>query len=141
MSMQTQIQSLVIRLSDEFKTLHAKIGNLGSLTTSDRTSLTAAINELKHAVVTASAIDDAQATTSTTWSSAEIVTRLDALKAEILGGADAAYDTLLEIQQALAADASGLDALLSAVNARVTHDELGDPDTDFVAVFEAALVA
>lgn len=164
MSLQTQIQSLVIRLSDEFKTVHAKIGNLGSLTTSDRSSLTAAINELKQAVVAVSSIDDAQISTSTTYSSAEIVARLDHLKAEILGGADAAYDTLLEIQEALAADATGLAAVLVAVNNRVRFDDaqtltsdqqaqarsnigavaqesIGDTKTDFVAIFEAALVA
>jgi capsid protein len=162
MSMQTQIQSLVIRLSSEFKAIHAKIGNLGSLTTTDKSNLTAAINELKHAIVTASSIDDAQLATTTTWSSVEIAARLDALKTAILGGADGAYDTLLEIQHALANDTSGLPALLEAVNARVRFDsaqtltstqqdqacanigaaraiDLGDPATDFVAVFEAAL--
>jgi hypothetical protein len=81
---------------------------------------------------------------------------VDALKAEILGGADAAYDTLLEIQQLLQNGTSGLDAILSAVNNRVRFDaaqtltvaeqlqarinigavaasDVGNTDTDFVA--------
>jgi hypothetical protein len=90
------------------------------------------------------------------------VSLLDALKADILGGADAAYDTLVEIQQLLQSGASGLDALLAAVNLRVRFDgvqtlteeeqaqargnigaasaaAIGDADTDFVAIFDAAL--
>ena len=75
----------------------------------------------------------------------------------------AAYDTLVEIQQLLQDGTSGLDALLAAVNNRVRFDAaqtltvieqqqarsnigavaltaIGDADTDFVAVFEGALV-
>ena len=84
-------------------------------------------------------------------------------KSEILGGADAAYDTLVEIQQLLQNGTSGLDALLAAVNNRVRFDaaqsltvaeqlqarsnigavaatDVGNTDTDFVAVFVGALV-
>jgi len=167
MSLQTQIQSLVIRLSDEFKAVHAKIGNLGTLSTTDRSSLTAAINELKSTIASGGSgagIDDSQVSTTTTWSSDAILTRLDTLKNEILGGADAAYDTLLEIQQALTGNTGAVDALLAAVNVRVRYDEaqtltlfeqtqactnigaarvddLGDITVDFVAIFEAALIA
>ncbi|MFO2171380.1 hypothetical protein QOU18_29275, partial [Pseudomonas aeruginosa] len=66
-----------------------------------------------------SEIDDANIAISSTYSSSKIVTLLDALKSEILGGADAAYDTLLEIQQLLQNGTTGLDALLAAVNNRV----------------------
>ena len=48
--------------------------------------LVAAINELKAAVLSATAIDDNQIATSTTYSSNKIVSLLDALKADILGG-------------------------------------------------------
>lgn len=164
MSLTTRIESLVIRVAQEFNDLRAKSGNLASLTTTDKSSLVAAINELKTAVSAATRIDDAQVSTSTTYSSNQIVTLLDALKAEILGGADAAYDTLLEIQQALTDSGSGLDALLAAINLRVRFDaaqtltveeqaqaranigavaavDVGDTDSDFVAAFEAALAA
>ena len=53
---------------------------------------------------------------------------LDTLKAEILGGADAAYDTLVEIQQLLQNGTSGLDALLAAVNNRVRYFISMKPD-------------
>ena len=162
MSLATRIESLVVRVAQEFNDVHAKAGNLASLTTTDKTSLVAAINELKAAVVSSTAIDDAQVSAATTYSSTKIVTLLDALKTEILGGADAAYDTLVEIQQLLQSGTNGLDALLAAVNLRVRFDAaqtltvpeqtqaranigaasaaaIGDTDTDFVAIFDAAL--
>jgi len=101
MSLQTQIHSLVIRVADEFKTVYSKIGNLSSLSTTDKSTLVAAINELKTAITAFAVIDDlTPGSTTTTFSASKIVTLLDALRAQILGGADAAYDTLLELQQA-----------------------------------------
>ena len=163
MSLATRIESLVIRVAQEFNDVPAKTGNLANLTTTDKSNLVAAINELKAAVVSSSEIDDANIAISSTYSSSKIVTLLDALKSEILGGADAAYDTLLEIQQLLQNGTTGLDALLAAVNNRVRFDaaqtlsapeqaqarsnigavaasDVGNTDTDFVAVFEGALV-
>ena len=163
MSLATRIESLVIRVAQEFNDVRAKAGNLANLTTTDKSSLVAAINELKAAVVSSAVIDDAQIAAATTYSSTKIVTLLDALKADILGGADAAYDTLVEIQQLLQNGTSGLDALLAAVNNRVRFDgvqsltvveqlqarsnigavaasDVGNTDTDFVAVFEGALL-
>ena len=161
MSLQTRIESLVLRIAQEFNAVNAKTGALANLTTADKSNLVSAINELKTMV--ANGIDDASITLTSTYSSSKIVSLLDALKTEILGGADAAYDTLVEIQQYLQNNTSGLDALLTAVNVRVRFDAaqtltvleqqqartnigavaltaVGDTDTDFVAIFEAALV-
>ena len=88
MSLTTRIESLVIRVAQEFNDVRAKTGNLANLTTTDKSSLVAALNELKAAVVSASAIDDQNIASSSTYSSSKIVTLLDALKGEILGGAD-----------------------------------------------------
>ncbi len=161
MSLQTRIESLVLRIAQEFNAVNAKTGALANLTTADKSNLVSAINELKTMV--ANGIDDASITLTSTYSSSKIVSLLDALKTEILGGADAAYDTLVEIQQYLQNNTSGLDALLAAVNTRVRFDAaqtltapeqqqartnigavatsaVGDTDTDFVAIFETALV-
>ncbi len=163
MSLATRIESLVIRVAQEFNDVRAKAGHLASLTTTDKSSLVAAINELQTAVQSATAIDDNQIAASSTYSSTKIVSLLDALKADILGGADAAYDTLVEIQQLLQSGTGGLDSLLAAVNLRVRFDgeqtlnaaqqaqarrnigavaasDVGDTDTDFVAIFDGALV-
>ena len=163
MSLATRIESLVIRVAQEFNDVRAKAGNLANLTTTDKSNLVAAINELQAAVVPSALMDDAHIAATTTYSSNKIVSLLDALKTEILGGADAAYDTLVEIQQLLQNGTSGLDALLAAVNNRVRFDaaqsltvaeqlqarsnigavaasDVGNTDTDFVAVFVGALV-
>ncbi len=165
MSLQTQIHSLVIRVADEIKTVYSKIGNLSSLSTTDKSTLVAAINELKAAIATVAVIDDlTPGSTTTTFSASKIVTLLDALRAQILGGADAAYDTLLELQQALQNDQTGIAALTAAIDKRVRFDavqtltapeqlqtrtnigavasiDIGDTTTDFVAIFEAQLIA
>ena len=162
MSLATRNGSLVIRVAQEFKNVRATAGNIANLSTTDKSSLVAAINELKAEVLLATAIDDNHIDTSTTYTSNKIVSLLDALKADILGGADAAYDTLVEIQQLLQNGTTGLDALLAAVNLRVRFDEaqtltaaeqlqartnigavaaadVGNTDTDFVVVFDGAL--
>lgn len=166
MSLQTRIESLVQRLAVEFKTVYGRIGALGNLSTIDKTDLVSAINELRtqiDAVGSSSLIDDTNpAATSTTFSASKITTLLDALKVDVLGGADAAFDTLKELQDALQNDTSGLAALLSAIDKRirfdapqaltadeqahgranigaVSIDAIGNTDSDFVAVFESAL--
>ena len=78
MSLATRIESLVIRVAQEFNDVRATAGNLASLSTPDKSSLVAAINELKAAVLSATAIDDNQIATSTTYSSNKIVSLLDA---------------------------------------------------------------
>ena len=47
MSLATRIESLVIRVAQEFNDVRAKAGNLANLTTTDKSNLVAAINELK----------------------------------------------------------------------------------------------
>ncbi|MBI5920939.1 MAG: hypothetical protein HY847_04720 [Betaproteobacteria bacterium] len=165
MSLQTQIHSLVIRVADEFKSVYAKIGNLSSLSTTDKSTLVSAINELKAAIALAAVINDsAPGSTATTFSASKIVTLLDDLRAQILGGADAAYDTLLELQQAIQNDQTGIAAITAAIDKRVRFDaaqtlsapeqlqarsnigavaasDVGDTTTDFVAIFETALAA
>jgi len=163
MSLQTQLNSFVLRVADEFNTVKGRTGTLSALTTTDKSNLVAAINELKAAIITAVAIDDLQVSTSTTYSSTKVVSLLDALKSDILGGADPAYDTLLELQQALQNDQSGIAALTTALDNRVRFDaaqsltaaqqlqartnidavsssDVGDVNVDLVAVFNAALV-
>ena len=117
-----RIESLVIRVAQEFNDVRATAGNLASLSTTDKSSLVAAINELKAAVLSATAIDDNQIATSTTYSSNKIVSLLDALKADILGWRGCRLRHLVEIQQLLQNGTSGLDALLAAINLRVRFD-------------------
>lgn len=168
MSLQSRIESLVLRLAAEFKTIYSQVGTLANLSTTDKLNLVSAINELRMQIATldsTTVINDANsASLSTTFSASKITGLLDALKASLLGGADAAYDTLKELQTAILNDQSGIAALLAAVNVRVRFDAaqaltateqtqarnnigamsaaaVGDPDTNFVAIFESALAA
>lgn len=68
MSLATRIESLVIRVAQEFNDVRAKAGNLANLTTTDKSNLVAAINELKAAVVS-SAVSTAS-TRGMAWASA-----------------------------------------------------------------------
>ena len=165
MSLTTQISNLAVRVATECKSIRATTGDKTTLTTTDKTSLVAAINELKAALAGAAGILDTAAAgdTTHTWSADKIVTQLAAVKSEILNGAPAAYDTLLELQQALQNDQTGIAALTAAIDKRVRFDaaqtltvpeqtqardnigavaatDIGDTTTDFVAIFNAALV-
>ena len=168
MSLVSRIESLILRLAAEFKAIRRDLGNPTELTTRDQSNLVAAINEVRALIdVTPglNIIDDENPNAgSTTFSASGIVRRLDQLKADILGGADGAFDTLKELQDALASDASGIAALTRALESRVRHDEpqdltvdsqvqarqnigavsaeaVGDTEVDFVVVFRDALAA
>lgn len=87
MSLQTNLQNLATRLATEFKSLRTLInnnaGDLSGLTTTAKTSLVAAINELDAAIESVAAgsgaISDGTTSTSTTWSSSKTSTAIAAL--------------------------------------------------------------
>lgn len=165
MSLQSQISNLVVRIGTECKSIRNVTGDKSSLATTDKTSLVAAINELYAALGGATQIQDSAGAgdTTHTWSANQIVAQLAQVRADILDGAPAAYDTLLEISTALQANEGGLDDVLSALGNRVRFDaaqslsaqqkaqaianigaisaaDVGDVGINFVGAFEAALV-
>lgn len=113
-------------------------------------------------------INDASEVSGTqTWSITKIVAELAetaaAVKTEILGGATAAYDTLQELKVILDTEAAELDSVLTALGTRLRFDaaqtltapekvqgnanlgslslvDAGDPDTNLVTTFNAAVV-
>ena len=151
MTLQARIESLLTRLAAEFKTIHGRIGSLDALATTEKTSLVGAINDLRSQIAAlgggtggtgGAVIDDGNlGGTATTLSAGKISALLDALKSELLGGADAAFDTLKELQEAVLADKTGLESVLTALDARVRVEDVGNTDADLVAVFEQALAA
>lgn len=165
MSLTTQISNLAVRVATECKSIRATTGDKTNLTTTDKTSLVAAINELKLAVASAGAILDSAVAgdTTHTWSADKIITAISAAKADLINGAPAAYDTLLEIANELSTNGGAITGLLTAVGNRVAFDQaqtltapqkaqalanigaasatdMGDPATNFVTTFEAGLV-
>lgn len=115
----------------QLKAIRTLTGLLASLTTTEKSSLVAAINEINAKTAGAGAqIDDATARTTTVYSSSKVVQAISdaraALKAEILGGAGATVDTLKEIADLLASsdisDDNAIAALTTALGNRVRFD-------------------
>ena len=165
MSLQTQITNLATRVGTECKAIRAAMGDKASLSTTNKTSLVAAINELVSTIASATSILDTATTgdTSHTWSANKIIAEINAAKSAIINGAPAAYDTLIEIATQLSSDQTALGNLLTAVGNRVAFDQaqtltapqkaqaianigavsatdVGNVSADFVATFDAALL-
>ena len=172
-SLTTRLGDLATRIATECKSLRTLInGNaadLSSLTTTTRTNLVAAINEVKGLITAGGAVIDDEATegSDVTWSIDKILAELAATQAAavdaITNGASAAYDTLVEIQALLEGDAADIATITTALGNRVRTDtasqglnstqqanartniaaagsaEIGTPDTDFVSTFESGL--
>lgn len=167
MAKQSDNLSLIFtRLGLDYKAIETKIGNLNSLSTAEKGSLVAAINELHGAISNASAINDSTTATTTSWSSSKTATELQSvadaataqvqqLKADLLGGASEAFDTFKELQDMFDSDATYASKVAEALAKRVrvdaaqtfTVDEqkqacanigIGDPTIDYVAIYNAA---
>lgn len=160
-TLQVRITDLATRIATECKSIKASAGDLASLTTTQKTSLVAAINELKSTIDSAGSsvsISDATSTTTSVWSSSKISSELLALKNSILGdGISTALDTLVEFSAALGNDANFASTITSALGYRVRFDAaqtltagqitqacanlgIGEPNTDFVTTFNSGLV-
>lgn len=118
----TEVKNLATRAATEFKAVYAKIGTLTSLTTTDKTSLVAALNELKSAVSIAASINDAITTDTTTWSSNKISSQITAAISALTSGAPTALDTLDELANALGDDANFAATITTALGNRVRID-------------------
>jgi len=156
-TLQERLLSLIGAIKGKTNAIQTMIGGANNSTvsglTTTATNLVSAINEVKATADAAAgnsgaAINDSAAGASTTYSSnkitADIATARAAVKAEILGGAGPTVDTLIEIANALATN-EGTDAALAAVVANkantsdiYTQAQLGNPDTDLVALWNAA---
>lgn len=128
---EAEIKALAVEMGTQVKAVKALLGALASLTTTDKATLVAAINEVNAKTAGAGAqIDDVTARTTTVYSSSRVEDRLTAataaLKTEILGGAGATVDTLKEIADLLASsdinDDNAIAALTTALGNRVRFD-------------------
>lgn len=161
----TRIQNLATRIATECKSLrtlaNGNAADLSALTTAAKTNLVAAINELDADIAALAAASGAQIADGstgggTTWSSTKIAQEIQAAKAALTNGAVAALDTLAELAAAIGNDASFASTVTTALGNRVRFDAaqtlmapqktqacanigVGEPDTDFVPGFNAAL--
>ena len=189
MSNASQITNLTQAVGNLVKGLRVQLfgsasGGLSGLATTDKTSIVAAINEVnakpspapadasetvKGIVELATLTEVATGTDATrAVTAAGVRQERTALKAEILGGAAAAQDTLAELKTYIdgldSADEGQIQGVITALSSRVRTDtaaqgldstqqsnartnisvyskaEIGDPETDYVAILNAALV-
>ena len=150
---QQRITALAQAIASDIKNLTTNQGSLTALTTTNKTSLVAALNELKAA--NASDINDTATNTSTTWSSQKINTAINNAVTALVNGAGTTLDTLKELSDALGNDANFATTIATQMGKRVRVDAaqtftvveqaqgcanlgIGNPDTDFVAAYTTA---
>lgn len=165
MSLQTRLAELITAIGADINNLLTTRGTMASLTTTEKTNLVGALNELDAAIdaleAGSGAINDSATGTETTWSSSKISTSIDAAITALVDGAPGALDTLAELATELADQDSVAAALTTAVANRVRFDaaqtldstqkaqgntnlgslslvQSGDPETDLAALYTAA---
>lgn len=164
MSQQSRLQSLITALGTDYKTFRTWFTGTSNGTftlTTTAQSVRGAIDELNAKTAVVPDASETVKGVAELATLAEVATGTDttravtaagvrqertALKAEILGGAGAAYDTLSELSALITAaeETSVIDALTTVVGLKAnsadvyTKTELGDPETDLVALYTAA---
>lgn len=136
MSLATNISNLATRIATEVKGLRTLInGNavdLSALTTTSKTNLVSAINEVK--ATAGPQIDDATTSTTKVWSSSKTNTAIGAAVAAVVDAAPAALDTLNELAAALGDDANYASTITTALAGKAA-------DADVVKLTGAQTVA
>jgi hypothetical protein len=167
MTQEERLIALANALGADIKAARIARGDLTALSTTAKSNLVAAINEVRQIAIDASggtggaSIDDTatNGATSVTWSADKIFDSIEAakiaVKNDLTAGASSAYDTFQELQALLEADETLTASLADAVSKRVRYDAaqtltvaeklqactnigIGDPDSDFVAVYNTA---
>ena len=152
---QQRITELAQAIAADIKRLTTNQGTLTELTTTDKTSLVKAINELKSSITNATSINDTSTSASATWSSDKINTSINNAVSALVSGAGTTLDTLKELADALGNDANFAATIAEQMGKRVRVDAaqtftvaeqaqgcanlgIGNPDTDLLAVYTAA---
>lgn len=123
-TLEQRLSALASAIGADVKALNAAKGDLSSLSTTSKTNLVAALNEIYTMAQSATGvINDAatSGTTNKTWSVDKIISAIAQLKSDILNGAPTTFDTLKEISDYIASDQSAGTALAAAVANRVSY--------------------
>lgn len=162
MSLETKIIALAQAIGADVKLINAKFGDLGSLPTTAKSSIVAAIAEIYAMIPDAGVkIDDTAGAGASTvaWSANKILESITQAKAdvkgEILDGAGEALDTLKELADALGNDPNFATTIATQLGQRVRFDAaqvltapqkvfacanigVGNPEHDFAADYVTA---
>lgn len=131
MSLELKLIAITQAIGGDIKTLTANQGSLASLSTTAKSSLVAAINELVTTIGGMGggvAINDAagDGNTTETWSANKIFDSIEAAKTAVtnslVNGASAALDTLNELAAALGNDANFATTIATEIANRVRYD-------------------
>lgn len=129
MTLEQRLNALANTIGPDVKALRLADGNLSLLSTTTKSNLVAAINEVYTLAFNATGvINDAAVAgvTNKTYSVDKILSSItdsiSSLRNELRAGAGAALDTFAEVAAQLALDESGAAALVTAVNNRVRFD-------------------
>ena len=152
MTRDARIAAAFARVVSAINTLAGRVGTLTDLTTTDKTSIVNALNELKTSIGSAGAqISDTSTATSSTWSSTKITAQINAAITAIINGAAGDSDTLKELADKIAGLAQADNGLVSATQIQSFTAEqkkqaaenigMGDPEYDFVPAINAALAS
>lgn len=163
-TLQVRITDLATRVATECKSIrtlmNANSSDLSALTTTQKTSLVEAINELKSSITALGdplTISDSTSNTTQVWSSYKVASEIQAAKEAITNGYASSLDTLSELAAALGNDANFASTITTSLGYRVRYDAaqtltagqitqacanigIGEPDTDFVTTFNSGLV-
>lgn len=162
MSLELKIIALAQAVGADIKIARTERGVLTGLSTTAKTSLVAAINEIHALLGSAGAvINDAaiDGNTTETWSANKIFDTIEAAKVTVtnslVNGAAAALDTLSELAAALGSDPNFATTIATELANRVRYDAVqtlttpqraqacanigvGDPEHDFAADYVTA---
>lgn len=162
MSLETKIIALAQAIGADVKLINNKFGDLGSLPTTAKSNIVAAISEIYAMIPDAGVkIDDAAGAGASTvaWSANKILESITQakvdVKGEILDGAGEALDTLKELADALGNDPNFATTIATQLGQRVRFDAaqvltapqkvfactnigVGNPEHDFAADYVTA---
>jgi hypothetical protein len=126
MSLVINVTDLATRVATEAKSLRTLLnGNqptLAGLTTTNKTNLVNAINEVSAAVQNASGINDAATATTSSWSSSKTASEIDTRVAAVVDASPDALNTLNELAAALGDDPNFATTVSTALGNRVRFD-------------------
>ena len=128
-NLSAQISALATQVGTDIKGILSSVGNLGSLTTTQKASLVVALNELKASLTDlegklGAQIDDAKKSLTTTWSSQKISTQITSAVNSLVDGAPGTLDTLKELAEALTQNKDAISALQALAAGHVKFDSV-----------------
>lgn len=158
MSLETKLNELAAAIGGDIKQLQINDGDLTALSTTVKTSLVNAINEVfSLASSGASVIDDSAGAgmTDKTWSADKLASEFAVAVSSLVDTAPATLDTLNEIAQALNDDPNFATTISTELGNRVRYDAaqtlsvaqqlqacenigVGNPEADLLSIYTTA---